>query len=200
MSLLDHRGLLLVHTPPGHFFWSLESFPVQEDSPASPCLLVSLGDLLQSQSLTVWQHATTTLSLLVPTKVWKFTFHVAIVLRMVLRFFVKGDLDLFGHILPLFWCRILEKVSQLYGKLETDKWETVCIIGIHKLICNAGKCSNSTWTWPLCLCRQSCWHCNNIHQVAWHLNGQKVKSYIYFYKNTKKSIYHTVMYLKYRNI
>lgn len=55
------------------------------------------------------------------------TFGVAIVLRMVLGFFVKGDFQVLGDVLP--FCRrwMLESGSQLDSKLETEGLKKIII-------------------------------------------------------------------------
>lgn len=48
------------------------------------------------------------------------TFGVAIEFRMVLGFFVKGNFQVLGDVLPFCRRRMLEEGSQLNSKLETE--------------------------------------------------------------------------------
>lgn len=64
----------------------------------------------------------------------KWTFDVAIILRMVLGFLVERYFEVLGHLLPFLWCRMEEEGGQFDSELETDEWKTFCTIGIHRLI------------------------------------------------------------------
>lgn len=51
------------------------------------------------------------------------TFGVAIEFRMVLGFFVKGNFQVLGDVLPFCRRRMLEEGSQLNSKLETEGFQ-----------------------------------------------------------------------------
>lgn len=55
----------------------------------------------------------------------RFTFAVAVVLRMVLGHWVERYFQPFGHFSPLFWCRMMEEFGQIVRKLETDEHKIV---------------------------------------------------------------------------
>lgn len=99
---------------------------------------------------------------------------------MVLRFLVKRYFEFIGHFLPFLWRRMLEEGRQMDSKLKTDEWKTFYIIGVDLNIQFLRFKNSSTWIWPLCLCRQSCWHCDKTHQAAWHLNDTVGKCNIIF--------------------
>lgn len=51
----------------------------------------------------------------------RFTFEVAVVLRVVPGRRVEGDFQPFGHFSPLLWRRMMEEFGQILRKLETDE-------------------------------------------------------------------------------
>lgn len=53
------------------------------------------------------------------------TFGVAIVLRMVLGFFVKGNFQVLSDVLPFFRRWMVELGSQLDSKLETEELKKI---------------------------------------------------------------------------
>lgn len=103
------------------------------------------------------------------------TFGVAIILRMVLGFFVKRNFQVLSDVLP--FCRrwILESGSQLDCKLKTvgfKKWTIFRAVNVYCMY-RYQWWTRHTWIWPQRLCTQSCWHCSSTHQVASHLNVPK---------------------------
>lgn len=50
------------------------------------------------------------------------TFNITIKLRMVLGLLVEWYHEVFSHILPLLWCRVLKEISQVCSELKTDEW------------------------------------------------------------------------------
>lgn len=58
-------------------------------------------------------------------KLKRLTFDVAIVLGVVLGRWIEGYFQPFGHVSPLFWCRVMEEVGQILRKLEADQYKTL---------------------------------------------------------------------------